>query len=65
MKNWHAVWHVGTLARKNEKLACFWHVGTQARWHVNHAGTQARWYVDQVGMQVRMTRDLANSGEES
>ena len=45
MKNWHAVeklarlWHVGTfigtLARKNEKLArC-----TKAREHVDHAGT--------------------------
>ena len=32
LKNWHAVWHVGmfigTLARKNEKLARFLHVGT-------------------------------------
>ena len=45
LKHWQAVWHGGTLARKNEKLARFWHVnhtGTQARWHVNHAGTQAR-----------------------
>ena len=25
---------IGTLARKNEKLACFWHVGTLARWNV-------------------------------
>ena len=54
LKHWHAVWHVGTLigtlARKNEKLARFWYVGTQARWHINHAGTQARWHVDHVGM---------------
>ena len=57
VKNWHAIWHVrasssnistliGTLARKNGKLASFWHIGTQGRLHVNHTGTQARWQSD-------------------
>ena len=35
MARWHVYWHagtfIGTLARKNKKLARFWHVGTQAR----------------------------------
>ena len=31
--------HLGTLARKNEKLARFWHVGIWARGNVDHAGT--------------------------
>ena len=69
LKNWLAVWHIdtfiGTLVRKNEKLACYWCIGTQARWHinhtgtqacrqVNHTGTQARWHVDHVGTQAHM-----------
>ena len=28
LKHWHAAWHFGMLARKNEKLARFWHIGT-------------------------------------
>ena len=70
MKNWHAVWYVGTphytlarlLARSHVKMRCWHTFGTQARWHVNHAGTQARWQVDHVGgTQARIARDLANS----
>ena len=64
LKNWQVTWDVGTfvgtLTRKNEKLARFWHVDRQARWHVNHAGTQALWHVDHIGTQVSMARNLAN-----
>ena len=55
LKHWHGLWNVGafigTLARKNEKVARFWHEGMLAckpNWHVStlgrrphvHAGTQ-------------------------
>ena len=57
LERWHAVWHVtmfiGTLARKNEKLAHFWHVGTQAPWYINHADTQALWHLNHSGTQAR------------
>ena len=39
MPRWHVGTFIGTLARKNEKLARFWHVGTLARGHIHHAGT--------------------------
>ena len=51
LKHWHVVWHFGTLARRNEKLARFWHVGTQTRWHVDHVGMQARGHAGTHGTQ--------------
>ena len=39
LKNWHVDRFIGTLTRKNEKLARFWYVGAWARGHVDHAGT--------------------------
>ena len=57
LKYWHAIWQVamfiGTLARKNEKLAHFLHIGTQVPWYVNHADTQALWHVNHSGTQAR------------
>ena len=44
---------IGTLARKNEKLAHFLHIGTQVPWYVNHADTQALWHVNHSGTQAR------------
>ena len=39
LARWHVGMFIGTLARKNEKLARIWHVATLARGHVDHAGT--------------------------
>ena len=52
LKYWHVLWHVGTfigtLARKNEKLARFYHVHTQGtltrkpRWHASTSPRKLR-----------------------
>ena len=67
LKNWHAVWHIGTpyrtLARWHIKMRCFHAFGTLARRHINHAGTQACWHVT-IHVRKRIdkrARDLANS----
>ena len=48
----HVGTFMGTLVRKNEKLARFWHAGTLAR--------KPRWHVDHIVTPARMARDLAN-----
>ena len=54
LKYWHVVWYVGTfigtLARKNDKLALFWHFGMLAR--------KPRWHARAL---ARMAHNLANS----
>ena len=53
---WHVGTFIGTLERKNEKLAHFWHVGMHARCHVNHAGIQSRWNVNHAGTYTALAR---------
>ena len=38
LASWHVYWNIGTLARKNKKLARFWHVGRLEHGYVDHAG---------------------------
>ena len=38
LASWHVYWNIGTLARKNKKLARFWHVGRLVHGYVDHAG---------------------------